>query len=123
MGFIRDIPHGLIESFRSTFEDALTSDLLIHVVDLSAKDRDTKRSVAEETVREMGGGDIPVVLCFNKADLVEEQVIRSCELTFPGAVFISAKEGSGIDALRETLRNRLGWEPAHGFEEKTDDRI
>lgn len=123
VGFIRDIPHGLIESFRSTFEDALTSDLLIHVVDLSAKDRDTKRSVAEETVREMGGGDIPVVLCFNKADLVEEQVIRSCELTFPGAVFISAKEGSGIDALRETLRNRLGWEPAHGFEEKTDDRI
>ena len=111
VGFIRDIPHGLIESFRSTFEDALTSDLLVHVVDLSAKDGLTKKSVAEATVTEMGGGNLPVVLCFNKCDLVPEQTLRQYQLSWPGAVFISAAKGEGIDGLRDALRAALGMTP------------
>jgi GTP-binding protein HflX len=124
VGFIRDIPHGLIESFRSTFEDALTSDLLIHVVDLSADDRDTKRNVAEETMKEMGGGSIPSVLCFNKCDLVSEQTLHHYEMAWPESVFISAQKGDGIDRLRDTIRTRLGWEnPSDSFSEENAPEI
>lgn len=108
VGFIRDIPHGLIESFKSTFEDALASDLLVHVVDLSAKDRDMKKTVAENTMSGMGGSDIPSILCFNKTDLVAEQIINHYQLQFPDAIFISASQGEGIDRLREMICNKMG---------------
>jgi GTP-binding protein HflX len=103
VGFIRDIPHGLIESFKSTFEDAVSSDLLIHVVDLSADDRDEKKIVAEDTLREMGGGAIPSIICFNKTDLVSDHLISQYRLFWPRAIFVSAYAGTGVDDLRNAV--------------------
>ncbi|MGL4368845.1 MAG: GTPase HflX [Spirochaetota bacterium] len=119
VGFIRDIPHGLIESFRSTFEDALSADLLVHVVDLSAPDREEKKAVADATVRDMGGGDIPVLVCFNKIDLVPDHLANQCRLHYPDALFISAAGGEGISELRDRIISMLtDGNPEYGDKEE-----
>jgi len=103
VGFIRDIPHGLIESFRSTFEDAVQSDLLIHLVDLSAPDHDLKKRVVESTLREMSAQNIPLLIVFNKIDLVDEGLLERKKISLPGALFLSAANGKGIDLLRQKI--------------------
>ncbi len=107
VGFIRDIPHGLIESFKSTFEDTVIADMLLHVVDLSAHDFEDKRRVAEEALRSISTTPIPMILVFNKIDLVTEEEIRRAGINYPEAMFISAKEKTGIEELRMVLRERL----------------
>lgn len=108
VGFIRDIPHGLIESFKSTFEDALQSDLLIHVVDLSAPDYEIKKRVAEETLGGMSARNIPLILAFNKTDLVDGGLLARMKILFPDALFISAASGMGLDLLRQKIIEHLG---------------
>ena len=107
VGFIRDIPHGLIESFKSTFEDTMIADLLIHVVDLSAPDFEEKRRVAEKAFLETGSSRIPEILVFNKIDRVSEEDIRRTGIKYPGAMFVSAVEKTGLEELREAIWERL----------------
>ncbi|HEY1406783.1 MAG TPA: GTPase HflX [Spirochaetota bacterium] len=110
VGFIRDIPHGLIESFQSTFEDALMSDLLLHVVDISARDFEEKRRVAEDALRDMEPHAIPTVLVFNKIDCVPDEEIRRVKGLYPDALFISAREKTGVEELREKVRTLISKE-------------
>ena len=88
-------------------------------MDLSAKDCLAKKAVAEATVGEMGGGNLPVVLCFNKCDLVPEQTLSQYKLSWPGAVFISAAKGEGVESLRNAIKASFGIKPDFFFSGET----
>ena len=107
VGFIKNLPAALVESFRSTLEDTSRADLLIHVVDISAIDFKKKIEVVNNTLRDIGAGDIPYILCFNKCDLISERERLSVRLLFPEALYISAKEKENISLLKEKLRESV----------------
>jgi GTP-binding protein HflX len=108
VGFIRDIPHDLVESFKSTFEDSLMSDLILHIVDISAPDFRNKMAVTEQTLREIRP-DLPAVITvFNKSEMLTPEVLNRLKTGFPDSVFISAKTGLNIDALMDKLRTHFG---------------
>ena len=75
VGFIRKLPHHLVEAFKSTLEEACCADILIHVVDASSPQMEIQMGVVYETLRELGAGDKPVITVFNKQDLLMERRI------------------------------------------------
>lgn len=107
VGFIRDIPHSLIESFKSTFEDTLNADLLLHVVDITSESYQHKIKVVNETLLEMGGDKIPVLLCFNKIDAVDAARKLQVRMIYPQSMFISARENVNIEELKEAVKERV----------------
>jgi GTP-binding protein HflX len=104
VGFIRDLPHGLIESFKSTLADTVQADLLVHLLDISSSDCRLKKKVVMETLEEIGAADIPLLLCFNKIDDVDEEIILEYRLEFPEALFISALKNEHIGVLKSKLQ-------------------
>ncbi len=105
VGFLRNLPHSLIASFRATLAEVLEADLLIHIVDASDSDIDSKLETVQRVLSEIGAEDKPRILVFNKLDrLFSEEKIRLGE-KFPGALFVSATEGAGIKELKEYLKN------------------
>ena len=106
VGFIRKLPHGLVEAFKSTLEIVNEADLLIHVVDASAYDPGDQIAAVHEVLEEIGGDRIPELLCFNKADRAPGEAKRLVERN-PGAVAISARTGDGLDVLLRTIGDRL----------------
>jgi len=105
VGFVRKLPHQLVEAFRSTLEVVEESDLLIHVVDATAVDSDGQIAAVRSVLGEIGAGDVPEVLAFNKADLTPD-AIRLAD-KHEGSVVISAATGDGIERLLETIGDRL----------------
>jgi GTP-binding protein HflX len=103
VGFIRDIPHGLIESFKSTFEDALMADLLIHVVDISAPDFENKRLIAENALNDMLDQPIPMLVVFNKSDKVSSLQVARIKMLYPDALFVSALKNHNIEMIRDRI--------------------
>jgi GTP-binding protein HflX len=115
VGFIRKLPHQLIESFKSTLDETRESDLLLHVVDVAHPQFEDHIAVVEKTLGEIGSADTPTVLVFNKIDmLVEEPFGATAEEQMAGireryaragreVVFVSAHERIGLDALRDVL--------------------
>lgn len=100
VGFVRRLPHQLVEAFRSTLEEVGDADVIVHVVDASHPDPALQIHTVREVISEVGGRGIPEIIAFNKSDLIDperEIVLRGLE---PGAVFVSAKTGAGLDALR-----------------------
>lgn len=97
VGFIHQLPVGLIKAFRSTLEEAKEADLLLHVLDYSDESYKKQRQVTEETLRDLGAGDIPVLYIYNKADLRMDAsrlpVIRD------NRIYMSAKTGAGLPEL------------------------
>ncbi|HKH05544.1 MAG TPA: GTPase HflX [Acidimicrobiales bacterium] len=106
VGFIRKLPHQLVEAFRSTLDVAVDANLLVHVVDASAHDPAANIRAVREVLHEIGAGDVPEVLAFNKADLAPEAAARLAERE-EGSVAFSAVTGQGVDALLETVAGRL----------------
>ncbi len=106
VGFIRKLPHNLIDAFRSTLEEARFSDMIIHVVDASNLDMDAQMHVVYETLRELGVEDKPVITLFNKMDAVEGEVILK-DLKADKTLQISAKTGMGLDSLKKTIEEIL----------------
>lgn len=102
VGFIRKLPHHLIEAFRSTLEEARYSDIILHVVDCSNPQMDTQIHIVYETLRKLEIGDKTIVTVFNKVDRLEEQVILK-DLHSDYQVRISAKTGDGIEELTDIL--------------------
>ena len=105
VGFVRKLPHQLVEAFRSTLQVAADADLLVHVVDASAADPVAQMDAVRDVLVEIGAADVPELLCFNKADLATEAkrlVDRN-----PGSVAISARTGEGIDDLLIAIGDRL----------------
>ncbi len=106
VGFIRKLPHQLVEAFRSTLEVVLESELVLHVVDASAPNPEAQMATVREVLGEIDAGEIDELLVFNKADLNPEEAERLVRAN-PGSVAVSAKTGQGIDDLLEALSNYL----------------
>jgi GTP-binding protein HflX len=108
VGFVRDLPHELVAAFRSTLTEAREATLLLHVVDASDPRRDERREQVDEVLKEIGAGEIPQVLVYNKIDRLElaPRVERDADGGIR-AVWISAAGGAGVDALREVITERL----------------
>lgn len=106
VGFVRRLPHALVESFKSTLEGAVTSDLLIHVVDATAADPKSQIQAVREVLTEIGAGGVPELLVFNKAD-VEPEVAQQLADEVPGSLVISAVTGFGIPELLRTIGDRM----------------
>jgi GTP-binding protein HflX len=105
VGFVRKLPHGLVEAFKSTLEVVSESDLLVHVVDSAAPDPDEQIEAVRTVLNEIGASDVPELLAFNKADVAPDldRLVRQ----HPGSVGISALTGEGIDGLLQAIGDRL----------------
>src|SRR4051794_35122653 len=105
VGFIRKLPHQLVEAFAATLEETIRADLVLHVVDASVPEEELTGMMraVEDVLEEIGAGDQPRLLVLNKADALDEE--RRRELTFrhPDGVLVSAVTGEGVDALEERI--------------------
>lgn len=100
VGFIRDLPHHLVASFHSTLAEALESDLLLHVVDVSNPDAGQQMAVVDRTLEEIGAGAIPRMLVLNKCDAVTDPLLSAAvRAQHPSSVEVSAARGDGLDEL------------------------
>jgi GTP-binding protein HflX len=105
VGFVRKLPHQLVEAFRSTLEVVGESDLLIHVVDGSAPDAEEQIAAVRSVLAEIGAAGVAELLAFNKADVSDDA--RRLALRHPGSVAISAVTGEGMDELLAAVGDRL----------------
>jgi len=110
VGFIRRLPHQLVEGFAATLEETLVADLVLHVVDASAADDelDTQLAAVHAVLGEIGAGELPVELVLNKIDAVDPLRRRRLGNRFPDALQVSARTGEGLEALRERIAERFG---------------
>ena len=99
VGFVRHLPHQLIEAFRSTLEEVADSDLIVHVVDGSHPDPEGQLAAVREVFAEIGAADVPELVAINKADVADPMVISRLVAREPHAVSCSARTGEGIDKL------------------------
>ncbi|MBN9606917.1 MAG: GTPase HflX [Actinomycetales bacterium] len=107
VGFVRDLPHQLVEAFRSTLEEVGDSDVIVHVVDASHPDPAAQLATVRDVIGEVGARELPEIVAFNKSDLVDEARLLELRGLEPGAVFVSARTGLGIDELRERIAAAL----------------
>jgi GTP-binding protein HflX len=105
VGFIEKLPHQLVEAFKATLEETILADLILHVVDASASEERRLADIqaVDDVLEEIGAGEKPRLLVFNKVDLLSKEDRRETELDHPEAVLISAQEGEGLDRLRERI--------------------
>ncbi len=101
VGFIRDLPHHLVESFHATLEEIGSADLILHVIDGSDPHAPAMQAAVEDVLKQIGAADNPSLLVFNKLDAIEP-TIRTA-LAGDGALFVSAKTGEGIDLLERRV--------------------
>ena len=106
VGFIRQLPHGLIESFKSTLEIAAEADMLVHVVDASAVHPDQQITAVREVLAEIGADQVPEFIVFNKADLLEDWGASLVE-DHQGAVAVSALRNEGLEIMMRRLSDRM----------------
>lgn len=109
VGFVRDLPHELVAAFRSTLSEAREADLLLHVVDAADPLREDRIAQVDAVLAEVGAGDLPQLLVFNKIDRIDGAQPRH---DVPGEarerVWLSARDGRGLDLLHDALALRLG---------------
>lgn len=104
VGFIRKLPHGLVESFKSTLDEVRESDLLLHVVDVSHPSFEEQIQVVNDTLKELGAGDKPTLMVFNKVDALEDHtVLQTLSREIPQYAMVSALRGIGLDELKKVL--------------------
>ncbi len=101
VGFIRRLPHGLVEAFKATLEEVLVADFLIHVIDITSPHFEKHRETTLSVLAELGAGDKPMVNVFNKVDLADALELRAARQAVPDALFVSARTGAGIDTLQK----------------------
>lgn len=101
VGFIRKLPHHLVDAFRSTLEEARYADIILHVVDASAEEPETAMAVVYETLAGLGIEDKPIITVYNKIDLAGNVIIK--DLKAEKTVRISAKTGEGVNTLLQTI--------------------
>jgi len=108
VGFIRELPHQLVEAFQATLDETVHADLLLHVVDASSVVRDEQILEVEKVISEIRAQDIPVILIMNKIDQLPEYVGRGPEIRYEkdgsvSKIYLSAQSGEGVGLLREVL--------------------
>ena len=104
VGFIRKLPHRLVDSFKATLEEALVSDLILHLVDLSNPEYEAQMKTTEKVLEELGAGEKEMLTVYNKIDSLESETeILHARRLAPSAVFLSARTGVGLATLLEQL--------------------
>ena len=121
VGFIRDLPHKLVEAFRATLQEAADADLLLHVVDAASPVLDEQMAEVERVLEEIGAGQVPQILVYNKQDLLADDqrpreivdaMLRPNGSTEPTPrVFISSLDGSGLAELRQLIATAMQVQP------------
>ncbi len=114
VGFIRDLPHGLVDAFQATLQEAIDADLLLHVVDASNPGFPEQIQQVQKVLGEIGADDVPQILVFNKLDAIEPerqpamlQDMYELDGTPVPRVFVSARSGQGLAQLRQMLADRV----------------
>ncbi|MEV7019705.1 GTPase HflX [Streptomyces sp. NPDC093991] len=107
VGFVRRLPHQLIDAFRSTLEEVARADLALHVVDASSPEATEHIATVRGVLREIGAEQVPELLVLNKADLADPEHMAMLRRLHPTAVVVSARTGEGLGDLRNALRDRL----------------
>lgn len=108
VGFIRDLPHSVVAAFHATLEETANADLLLHVVDAASEDREAQIAVVNRVLEEIGAGDVPQILVWNKIDLTHGQpAIEHDAYGKISRVLLSAGTGEGLDLLRSALASEL----------------
>jgi len=107
VGFVRRLPHQLVEAFRSTLEEVRDADLLLHVVDASAADPDERIAAVDAVLREIEAGDVPVLLAWTKTDAADPGDVKALLAAHRGSVALSAVGGEGIPELLTAIGDRL----------------
>jgi GTP-binding protein HflX len=108
VGFIRDLPHQLVEAFRATLDETIHADLILHVIDACSPVAREQKAEVEAVLEEIGADQIPRIEVMNKIDQMPHTFTRGAVLErdgqgFPSQVFLSAKTGLGLDLLRTAL--------------------
>ena len=113
VGFIRDLPHGLVAAFRATLEETVRADLLLHVVDSASSVREQQAAEVDKVLAEIGAGETPQILVWNKADLSGLQPgVERDEYGRIRRVFVSARTGAGLAELRGAIAEAAMTRPA-----------
>ena len=107
VGFVRSLPHQLVEAFRSTLEEVADSDLLVHVVDGAHPDPAGQLKTVRDVIGEIDARDIPELVVFNKADLLDDARRLELRGLEPDCVFVSARTGEGVEELQAVIAERL----------------
>jgi GTP-binding protein HflX len=107
VGFVRSLPHQLVEAFRSTLEEVGEADLLLHVVDGSHPDPEGQISAVREVLSEVGGDDLKEIIVINKADLADPEVLARLGRHEKHSITVSARTGAGMAELRELIAREL----------------
>ncbi|WP_104105488.1 GTPase HflX [Nocardioides sp. 616] len=107
VGFVRHLPHQLVEAFRSTLEEVADSDLILHVVDGSHPDPEGQLAAVRSVFAEIDAGDVPELVLINKADAADPMVIARLRQREPHSVVVSARTGEGIEDALKTIEHEL----------------
>jgi GTP-binding protein HflX len=107
VGFVQRLPHQLVESFRSTLEEVVDADLLLHVVDAGSPDADLQIAAVRGVLRDIGADAVPELLVLNKADVAAPGDVKALVGGHPDAVVVSAVTGEGVNVLLDTVAARL----------------
>jgi GTP-binding protein HflX len=109
VGFIRKLPHQLVEAFKATLEETVLADLILHVVDGSEPEQERADSIAaaDDVLDEIGAGASPRLLVMNKLDLLDDEGRRDLELRHPDALLVSAETGEGLEELRSGIADAV----------------
>lgn len=116
VGFISHLPHRLVEAFRATLEEAASADLLLHVIDAAADERQRNITQVQEVLQEIGAGEIRQLFVYNKVDLMGDMPARldRDDSGKPLAVWLSAQTGAGVELLLQAMSELLGDDMYHG---------
>lgn len=112
VGFIKNLPHQLVASFRATLKDTTDSDLILHVVDIAEEAMERRIEAVNSVLEEINAGNIDTILVFNKVDLLSENelnLIDNIKNLYPKSVFVSAKTGKNIDTLLKAIDKRINY--------------
>lgn len=107
VGFVRNLPHQLVEAFRSTLEEVGQADVVVHVVDGSHPDPAAQLATVRDVIGDVGARELPEIVVFNKADLIDDDTRLVLRGLAPQALFVSSRTGEGIDELRGTIEETL----------------
>ena len=109
VGFVRHLPHQLVEAFRSTLEEVGQADLVVHVVDGTHPDPEEQVRAVREVLADVDADKVTELLVVNKADAADEETLLRLKRLWPEAVFVSARTGLGVEVLRAAVEERLPW--------------
>ena len=107
VGFVRNLPHGLVEAFKATLEEASNADLLIHVVDGADPERERHMTTTRQVLSEIGAGSVPQLLVLNKTDLADSEALDDWRRSHPEGIPVSAKTGEGLKELAARIETEL----------------